>query len=105
MDSGSLAALGMASGEVFRMRREDQEVGWQKSECPFLGEAEAGQGYAVARFGDLHLHHGRIGRVDLGGPQHRVLREYFAVYLGDQVILAGGIVAPHLSEFDTLHSH
>ena len=75
------------------------------SEGPFLREAEAGQGYAIRRFGDLHFHDGRVGRGDFGGPQYRVLRENFAVYLGDKVILAGYILAPDLSEFDALHSH
>ena len=75
------------------------------SERPFLREAEAGQGYAIRRFRDLHLHDGRVGRGDLGGPQHRVLRENFAVYLGDKVILASYILAPDLSEFDALHGH
>jgi hypothetical protein len=33
------------------------------------------------------------------------LRENFAVHLGDQVILAGCILAPDLTEFDALHCH
>ena len=75
------------------------------SERPFLREAEAGQGYAFRRSGDLHFHNRRAGRGDLGGPQYRVLREHFAVYLGDKVILAGCVLAPDLSEFDALHGH
>jgi hypothetical protein len=75
------------------------------SECPFLSKAEAGQGYAIGRFCDLHLHYGSVGSGDLSGPQHRVLREYFAVYLGDKVILAGCVLAPDLPEFDALHGH
>ena len=75
------------------------------SKRPFLREAEAGQRDATIRFGDLHFHDGRIGRGDFGGPQYRVLREHFAVNLGDKVILAGGILAPDLSEFDVLHCH
>src|SRR5713101_2796876 len=75
------------------------------SERPFLGEAEAGQGYAIGRFGDLHLHDRCVGRGDLSGPQYRVLREYFAIHLGDKMILAGCILAPDLSEFDALHGH
>src|ERR1019366_7007823 len=75
------------------------------SEHPFLREVEAGQRYTLLRLGDLRLCDGRIGRGDLGGPQHRVLRENFAVHLGDKVILAGCILAPDLSEFDALHCH
>jgi hypothetical protein len=75
------------------------------SERPFLGEAEAGQGYAIGQFRDLYFHDGRVGRGNLGGPQHRVLRENFAVHFGDEVILASCVVAPDLSEFDALNGH
>ena len=75
------------------------------SERPFLGETEARQGKSIRRLGDLHLHSGRVRRGDLGRPQYRVLRENFAIYLGDEVILAGCILAPDLSEFDALHGH
>ena len=74
-------------------------------ERAFLREAEAGQGYAICRLGDLHLYHRRIGRSDLGGTQHRILREYFAIDLRDKVVLSGCILAPDLSEFDALHGH
>jgi hypothetical protein len=87
------------------MTSEEGGVHQQESERPFLGEAEAGQGYAIRRFDDLYLHDRRVGRGDLGGPQYRVLRENFAVYLGDEVILAGCVLAPDLSEFDALHGH
>src|ERR1700730_11154943 len=75
------------------------------SEGPFLREPQPGQGYAIRRFGDLHLHDGRVGRGDFSGPQYRVLRENFAVYLGDKVILAGYILTPDLSAFNAPPGH
>jgi hypothetical protein len=86
-------------------KQEPERRRQQASERPFLGEAEAGQGYAIRRFGDLHLHDRRVRRGHFGWPQYRVLRENFAVYLGDKMILAGYILAPDLSEFDALHGH
>ena len=94
--------LRLAQGRDDKQKGEAYQPG---SECPFLREAEARQRNAIRRFGDLHLHDGRVGRGDLGGPQYRVLREYFAVHLGDKVILAGCVLAPDLSEFDALHCH
>ena len=75
------------------------------SERPFLREAEAGQGYAIGGFCYLHFHHRRVGRGDLGGTEHGVLREHFAVNLGDKMILAGCILAPDLSELNILYGH
>ena len=67
-------------------------------ERPFLRKAEAGQGHAFGRLGDFYFHHRRIRRRDFGGPQHRILREHFAVHLGDEMILAGCVLTPDLSE-------
>jgi len=75
------------------------------SECAFLREAEAGQGHTFSRFRNLHLHNGRVGRRDFGGPQHGVLRENFAVNFGDQVILAGCVMTPDLPELNAFHGH
>ena len=72
---------------------------------PFLREAETRQGYAVGRFRDLHFHHRRIRRGDFGGAEHCVLREHFAVDLGDEMILAGCILTPDLSELNAFHGH
>ncbi len=94
--------------QIPRFARDDKQKGnfhQHESERPFLREAEDGQGYALGRFGDLHLHNGRAGRGDFGGPQHRVLRENFAVHFGDKVILASCILAPDLSELDVLYGH
>jgi len=75
------------------------------SEGAFLRKAEARQSHALARLGDFYFHHGRIGSGDFRGSQHRELAEHFAVHLGDQKILAAGILAPNLSELYDFHSH
>ena len=48
---------------------------------------------------------GASGRSDFGGPKHRILREHFAIYLGDEMILARCILAPDLSELNALYGH
>jgi len=58
------------------------------SECAFLREAEAGQGYALGGFGDFHLYDWGVGRGDCGRAQDCVLGENFAVHFGDKMILA-----------------
>jgi hypothetical protein len=73
--------------------------------CPFLRKAESWQSHPVCRFGDLHFDHRGVGGSHFGETQHRILREHFTVNLGNQIILAGRILAPHLSEFDVLNSH
>ena len=77
----------------------------QGQNAPSCVKLKPGKVTPSRRFRDLHLHDGRVGRGDLGGPQYRVLREHFAVHLGDKVILAGCVLAPDLSEFDALHCH
>ena len=91
--------------EVRQPPSSEVEVHQPASECPFLGEAEAGQGYALRGFCYLHFHHRRVGRGDLGGTEHGVLRENFAVNLGDKMILAGCVLAPDLSELNVLYGH
>jgi hypothetical protein len=41
----------------------------------------------------------------ISAGQHGILRENFAVHLGDQMILASCVMAPDLSEFDALNGH
>ena len=95
--------------QVLRFAQDDKCEGeayqHKVSERPFLREAEAGQRDSFGGFCDLHLHHRRVRRRDFGRSQHRVLREHFAVHLGDKVILAGCILAPDLSEFNRLYGH
>src|SRR5208282_910411 len=102
----SVMRIGVVSNQTYRFQSpDDLRVSTLGSERPFLGEAEAGQGHAVRRFGDLHLYHWRVRRGDLGGPQHGVLRENFAVNLRDEVILAGRVLTPDLPKLDIFHGH
>ena len=75
------------------------------SEGAFLREGEPRQRDAIGRFGDLKFHARNIGRVHLGGTQHRVLREDLAVHLGDKEIFSAFVLAPDLPEFDVLDGH
>jgi len=74
-------------------------------EGAFLGKRVAGQGGALRTLGDFHADRGGIGSGDSCGAQHGVLRKYFVVNLGDQVILAVGLAAPHLPELYRVHCH
>src|SRR3984885_4928409 len=70
-----------------------------------LGKGVAGQSRALKSFGNFDADCGRVRRGDPSRPQHGVLREYFAVHLGDQIILAIGIAAPHLPELNRIYGH
>src|SRR6266567_5936012 len=74
-------------------------------ERAFLGERVAGQGCALGTLGNFHSNRRRVGRCDPSGPQHRELRKYFVVHLGDQVVLAVGFAAPHLPELNGIDRH
>lgn len=71
----------------------------------FLREAEAWQCHTVCQLCDLNFDDGGVRRSNLRGPQYRVLREDFAINLGDEMILAGCVVPPDLSEFDSFYGH
>jgi hypothetical protein len=89
--------------QALRSAKDNNQAGEPPSERPFLRKAETWQSNSVGRFRDLHLHGWRVGRSHLGRTQDRKLCEHFAVNLGDKVILAGRVLAPHLPEFDALH--
>src|SRR5947209_3040164 len=74
-------------------------------ERPFLGEGISGEGGALRSLGDLHTNGRRFRGSDSRGTQHGVLSEYFVVNLGDQIVLAVGIAAPHLPELNGIHGH
>jgi endonuclease III len=74
-------------------------------ERAFLSERVSGEGCALRSLRDFHSYSGCIGCGDSGRPQHGKLSEQFAVYLGDEIILAVGIVAPDLPELDGAYGH
>src|SRR5882672_11210274 len=97
------------TARIFSVMRSKIRVAFQRtapgSKRPLLSKAEARQGHALPRLGYFHLYHGSIGRGHFRRTQHRELAEHFAVNLGDEVILAAGILPPDLPEFDALHGH
>src|ERR1700733_4529881 len=70
-----------------------------------LGKGVAGQSRALKSFGNFDADCGRVRCGNPSRPQHRILREYFAIHLGDQIILAIGVAAPHLPELDRTYGH
>jgi hypothetical protein len=74
-------------------------------ERAFLGERVTGQGGTLGTLGDLYPDGGGVGSGNSSGAEHGVLRKNFVVNLGNEVILAVGIAAPHLPELDGTDCH
>jgi hypothetical protein len=70
-----------------------------------LREGEAGERGAGGGPGDFHLDGGRVGCSHFRRTEGGVLAEDFVVDLGDEVVLAGCILAPDLSELNGFHGH
>lgn len=79
--------------------------GIPRLEGTILREGIAGQPGALGRLCDFDANRRRIRSCYARRTQHRELAEYFAVYLGDQVILAIGVAAPDLPELNRTYGH
>src|SRR5580658_3806781 len=74
-------------------------------ERAFLGKGVARQAGALWALAHLHSNRGNIRSSNSSGSQDGELRKHFVVDLGDQVILAVGFAAPHLSELNGADCH
>jgi hypothetical protein len=61
--------------------------------------------YPTRALGHLDAHGWGIRRGNPRRPKHGILRKYFAVHLGDQIVLAVGVAAPDLPELDGIYRH
>src|SRR5215831_11627362 len=80
-------------------------TGRRRSERAFLGEGISRQGCTLRAFGDFYPNRGGVGSGDPRRTQHGILREHFVVHLGDEIILAVSIAAPHLPELYGIDRH
>jgi len=74
-------------------------------ERAFLGKCVAGQSCAFGRLRYFHARRLGVGSGQTRWTQQRKLREYFAVQLCHEIILAVRIVTPDLSELNRLYRH
>jgi hypothetical protein len=77
----------------------------RRLERPVLGESVTRERRALRSLGYLDAHGWCIGSGNARRSQHGILRKYFVVDLGNQVILAIGVAAPDLPELDGTNRH
>src|SRR6202023_2730591 len=87
---------------VYRKSAGGSGLGLERA---FLGKRVPRQPRPLSALSHFDPHGRRIGRGDARWPQHGILTEHFAVDLGDEVILAVAVAAPHLPELDGVNRH
>jgi len=94
---GFLTALTTSLSEI--------TFGNSRLERTFLGKGIARQRRALRTFRHLDADGWSVRSGDPRRTQHGILREHFAVHLGDQIIQAIGVVAPDLPKLDGTYGH
>jgi hypothetical protein len=78
---------------------------WDELERTFLGKSVSRKGESLGAFYGFYTNRGYVWGLSFRQTQDSYLAENLVVDLGDQVILAAGVLPPNLPELDGLDCH